>query len=263
MLSMKKISLLCPTRQRPEHALRLALSIVRTANKPQRVEILFYIDLDDCARDKYVNLFRTCEYDLRSLLCCNLFIGERIGVFRAWNELARNSQGDIIIMAADDQIYNDIGWDSRLDQEVQKYPDEIFCMWFNDGYWQEKLCTFPIVSRKWCLTLGYFVSGLFERLYDDLWIMDLGMRVGRLHYIPDILTEHLHWAYGKGEYDATYAEQLGEKGELKPVVKRDRDLFARTSHYREVDAKKLVAVMSEPVTLMPGLSVGGSPSIFL
>ncbi|MEP0872333.1 FkbM family methyltransferase [Trichocoleus desertorum AS-A10] len=260
---LKTISLLCPTRGRPDKALRLVLSVLKTAHHPERVEVLFYVDTDDSTKLDYVEQLKAHKTELNRLKQCFLMVNEPIGVSKAWNALATASQGDLLVMAADDQIYNDAGWDTRLDQETAKFPDEIFCMWFNEGHWGEKLCTFPIVSRKWCLTLGYFITGIFECLYDDLWIMDIAKRVGRLHYIPDVLTEHLHWGYGKAEIDSTYEfKQVDSQGNLKPAVRRDMDLFGRTAPYREADARRIAAVMHGPVTLQPGLSPIGRPTIF-
>lgn len=261
--SLKTISLLCPTRGRPDKALRLILSVLKTAHHPERVEVLFYVDTDDPTKLDYVSQLEAHKAELSRLKQCGLIVSEPIGVSKAWNALATASKGDLLVMAADDQIYNDAGWDTRLDQETTKFPDEIFCMWFNEGHWGEKLCTFPIVSRKWCLTLGYFITGIFECLYDDLWIMDIAKRVGRLHYIPDVLTEHLHWGYGKAEIDSTYEfKQVDSQGNLKPAVRRDMDLFGRTAPYREADARRIAAVMNGPVTLQPGLPPIGRPTIF-
>lgn len=240
----KTISLLCPTRERPDKALGLILSVLETAIYPERVEVLFYIDEDDRTRADYIKKFRSREQDLKRFRRCLFAIGDPVGISKAWNELASRCEGNLLVMAADDQTYNDSGWDTRLDEEVLRYPDDIFCMWFNDGHWQDKLCTFPIVSRKWYETLGYFTSGMFECLYDDLWIMEIAQKVGRLNYIPDILTEHFHWSYGKSEIDKTYERnQVNWGGELKPAVKRDMDMFKRTARYRELDARRIAAVM--------------------
>ncbi|MEB3826063.1 glycosyltransferase family 2 protein [Phormidium sp. CCY1219] len=258
------ISLLCPSWGRPEKALRLCLSALNTAAKPKRVEMLFYVDEDDPKQAEYLNLFKAHKREFDAFRRCGFIIGEAIGISKAWNELARRCDGNLLIMSADDQTYNDFGWDDRLDVETQAYPDEIFCMWFNEGHWGGQLCTFPIVSRKWCQTLGYFTTGLFECLYDDMWIWELAKRVGRLHYIPDILTEHLHWGYGKAAIDATYAKkQVTRDRQLKPAVYRDMDLYCRTIPYRETDARRLAAVMEGEVKLQPvDCMVPGKSSIF-
>lgn len=257
------ISLLAPTRGRPDQAIRLALSVLQTASQPKRVELLFYVDSNDAEQKNYIQAFQQHKAEFDRFLRCSLMIGEPIGISKAWNELAARSQGDLLIMAADDQTYNTSGWDDRLLTEIQRFEDEIFCAWFNDGHWGEKLCTFPIVSRRWCLTLGYFTTGLFECLYDDLWIMDLAQRLDRLHYIPHVLTEHLHWSYGKSEIDATYEwKQVNSEGQLKPPVRRDMNLFSRTAPYRETDAKRLMQVMSSQKLLKSGLGLMGKTSIF-
>ncbi len=255
-----RISVLCPTRGRPDMAVRMCESIISTAADADRVEVLLYVDEDDPALDQYLEQFRYRE-GREFVRSCVLANGEPIGIARAWNHLARMAQGDVLIMGGDDQTYDDAGWDSRLDEEVAKYPDQIYCMWFNDGHWKDKLCTFPIVSRKWVDTLGYFVPPFFERIYLDTWLMDLAQRVGRLHYVPDVLTEHHHVSYGKGIYDSTYAEQLGPDGSLKPAVRRDMDLFASTVAYRETDARRLAAVMNGAVVLREGLPVNGRSSL--
>lgn len=261
-LGQQKISLLCPTRQRPSQAWRLILSVLQTAQIPERVEVLFYLDADDPTRENYIQQFQNQALTLKTLGRCLFVVGEPIGISKAWNELAQQAQGDLLIMAADDQTYNTPGWDIRLDQEVQKYRDRIFCMWFNEGHWGAKLCTFPIVSRQWYSTLGYFTTGMFECLYDDLWITDIAKRVNRLHYIPDVLTEHFHWSYGKSTIDATYQrKQVDPQGQLKPAIKRDMNLFLRTGHYREADARKLAAVMEGKVELNNGLPLIQTPSI--
>lgn len=258
------ISLLCPTRGRAAQAMRLALSVVQTASQPERIELLFYVDSNDPEKVTYEKALQQHKSQLDRLRRCLVVVAEPIGISKAWNILAAVSQGSLLVMAADDQTYNTTGWDDRLLAEIQRFPDEIFCMWFNEGHWGENLCTFPIVSRKWCVTLGYFTTGLFECLYDDLWIMDLAQRLDRLHYIPDVLTEHLHWSYGKSEIDETYAwKQVNNEGQLKPAVRRDMNLFSRTASYREADALRLVQHMDNPPqALKSGLALMGETSIF-
>jgi hypothetical protein len=259
------ISLLCPTRGRPEKALKFCRSVLETARRPQRVEILLYLDADDPRRSQYLQLFRDRQSDFDRLWRCAFVIGEQMSISNAWNELAKRCRGNLLIMAADDQLYNDRGWDDRLDTETAKYPDEIFCMWFNEGHWQDRLCTFPIVSRKWCQTLGYFTTGLFECLYDDMWIWEIAKRVGRTHYIGDILTEHFHWSYGKGDIDETYARKQVDPNsrQLKPAVYRDMDLYCRTAPYRATDARRIAAVMQGEVRLQEvPLMVPGKATIF-
>ena len=46
-MSVEKISILCPTRGRPENVIRLIESIKETTTFIDQIELLFYVDNDD------------------------------------------------------------------------------------------------------------------------------------------------------------------------------------------------------------------------
>jgi glycosyl transferase/beta-hydroxylase protein BlmF len=231
------VSLLCPTRGRPAFAERLMESVARTAAQPKRVELLFYVDGDDPERAGYEAFAARLTQGPIALGRCTVFVGEPMSVSRSWNVLARQSVGDLLVMANDDQVYVDAGWDARLDAEVDAYPDGIFCMWFNDGINGGCHCAFPIVSRVWCETLGYFTPGIFEFLYNDTWVMDIAARVGRTHYIPDVLVEHRHFTAGKSEFDDTYRRH--RTGASDGRAARDGARYAQAAAQREQAAVAL------------------------
>ena len=105
-----------------------------------------------------------------------------------------NYLGDILIMGNDDQEYQTQYWDTTLEGEVNKYPDDIYCAWFEDKINGPKHCAFPIISRKWYDTVGYFAPGVFNFGYNDTWVYDIAKRVGRTHFIPDVVVEHKHFS---------------------------------------------------------------------
>jgi len=125
-----------------------------------------------------------------------------------------------------------------IDMETTRFPDEVYCMWFNDGINGPNLCAFPIVSRTWYETLGYFTPDLFEYFYVDTWIMDIAKRAGRLHYIPHILVEHMHFTQAKSVYDDTY-----KRNRPQGRLYRDRVLFENTAQIRQEEALKLLAII--------------------
>lgn len=237
----KTISLLCPTRGRPRGVAHLISSVYRTAAIPGRVEILFYIDSDDSCKNDYLVFFKRKKFRFNRLMRCEIFLGEPVSVSKSWNILACESKGDLLVMTNDDQRYIDYGWDVRLDNEIKKFPDEIFCMWFNDGAFGAEYCTFPIVSRRWFETLEYFTPGIFEFWCNDSWIMDIAERIGRLHYIPDILAEHLNYGFKKALFDKTY--QRHRPGGSDEVWLKDMALFEKTYPERKKAAKKLKTVI--------------------
>ena len=237
---MKTLSLLCPTRERPALAARYAQSVSNTALYPERCEVLFYVDNDDPKLENYIQIFDTVR-ESSSLARVGLITGPRKSVSISWNDLASQSEGDILIMGNDDVVFITKGWDVRLEQEAAKYEDDIYCLFFQDTeHNNPTFCAFPMVSRKWYETLGYFTPGVFNFQYCDTWISDLAERIKRKRKISDVTMEHRHWKTKKGQADATQEHDIA-RYTLKTdgLIYNRPDMVAR----RAEDAKKLQAVM--------------------
>ena len=97
---------------------------------------------------------------------------------------------------------------------------------------------FPIVSRKWFNTLGYFTPGCFEFTFNDGWITDLGSRINRLHYVKKVKVPHLHADIGLAQKDKTWQKHRINIG--SGVFKRDEIKFHSLKNQRIKDAKKLL-----------------------
>ena len=207
-----------------------------TAACPSRVEILLYIDTNDPNLRRYktniLQLERTFVSNTISLI-----VGPSIGVPRAANILFEKSTADVFLTSNDDQVFISPGWDTRLDDEIGHYPDNIFCLWFNDEWESEKFCTFPIVSRKWIETLGYLQFPFFEHYFADAWIWMLAKAIDRTHYIGDIIVEHRHWKTGKSPKDPTYEKHLTIEG--GSTNSRDRTVIDKFERYFLADVEAL------------------------
>jgi len=230
------ISLLCPTRGRPARFTEFVRSVAATAVQPGRIEILAYVDDDDPEKAAYIAAYKTLGTDPRiaALKGVDLHVGEPLNTPLINNILAESAKGDILMIANDDQVFRDTSWDRRIDEEAKRFPDGIFCMWFNDGRYGEKICTFPILGRRWIETLGYIEPPLFEHFNCDLWTWQIAQMIGRTHYIGDILVEHQHPDTGKMDADATTERNLAGG---RPD--RDRAMFVKFERYRILDAERL------------------------
>src|SRR5439155_9344434 len=106
----------------------------------------------------------------------SLLVGEPVGVPGAWNTLAAAATGDYLLMGNDDQLYVDYGWDDvldrRLDHLTARHPDEILCLYFDAGQYRDGGCDFPIISRAWYETLGYYSVQRFQQWQIEQWIFD-------------------------------------------------------------------------------------------
>lgn len=232
-------SMLCPTRSRADNVRKFVRSVHRTCVNPANVELFFYVDDDDPQVDRYVSMIEKIKLKYDDFKAIELVIGAPISVSKSWNVLAMKCRGDLLMMANDDQLYVDYGWDYHLDRYYGDSKDDIFAMFFEDGQYPPDGGDFPIVSRQWYETLGYFTPGIFEFWYNEAWIFDIANRLQRIVRIPKVLVDHLHYSDYKSVLDDTYKRHRlnFEK------VNRDTDLFKRTSADREAAAMKLQALM--------------------
>ena len=238
---MTTYSLLCPTRGRAKRAVEFAESAINTASQPERLELMFYIDNNDPELSSYHTGINALRTRVDKTIKIEITEGPQVGVPHATNILANKSHSDIIMYSSDDQVYVDGGWDYRLDEEVAKYPDNIYCVWFNDGWEAENFCTFPIVSSQWIETLGYFMFPFFEHFFIDSWIWLLAKSLDRAIYIPEILVEHRHWKIGKSEKDDTYERNATSLGDDRHA--RDRAIIDKFERYFYADVELLKSLM--------------------
>ncbi len=202
---------------------------------------MLYVDDDDPALGSYEKVISelSAHYSASSII---LTIGPSIGVPRAANVLFDSATADVFMTSNDDQVFIDSGWDDRLDLEIAKYPDGIYCMWFNDNWESENFCTFPVLSRRWIETLGYLQFPFFEHFFADAWIWMLAKALGRDHYISDLTVEHRHWKTGKSAKDATYEKHLTTEGDSRHA--RDRAVIDKFERYFIADVEALKNVMN-------------------
>lgn len=221
------ISILCPTRGRPEMVRRMMNSVRNTQSG--EVEILLYFDNDDQAR--YVSYPQA-----------DVIMSGEGTVGQHWNKMADVARGNILMMGNDDFIYHTPGWNNIVeDKIVENFPDDIYVAWTDDGSGKaDKRCAVPIVSRRWVDTLGYFCPPGFKFFYNDTWISELGTLVERKLYIPEVLVEHCHFSFDKMEADETTRRHRVDRS----IHAHDTKLFAYTEEDREIDAARLIVAIT-------------------
>jgi hypothetical protein len=237
---MKTIAILTPTRARPGKLDRFIDSVYSTAANPDRVFCYNYIDDDDPRHLAYEDYAKNQHDNSCNIVC------EAESVSLSWNTLAlyanETNDIDMFIMGNDDLVYRTPGWDTIVESESNKFPDDIYCMWMEDLINGEKHCAFPIVSKKWYTTLGYFTPGVFNFGYNDTWVFDIAKRVGRTHFIPNAVNEHMHFTTGKSTMDDTYERnRTQQRGNL---YEKDKIIFENTTDKRQKDADKLMEIIN-------------------
>lgn len=230
-----KISILCPSRGRPDIFQRMVNSAVNTGIG--HFEIFVYLDEDDPQRSAYP-----------LTLVDKVLTGSSQRLGKIWNQLAHSSTGDLLMMANDDLVFMTREWDRLIIESLDKEApsDDIFVAWVNDGHrhWTSR-CTFPIVSHRWFEILGYLAPECFHFLWHDTWVGDIGKKLDRTLPILDVLIEHRHFSFGKAKYDDTYRRHREGSNN---TAKRNKDklMFKQTDDERQRDAEKLRQHMEMP-----------------
>ena len=196
------ISLLLPTRGRPELAKRFMQSVAEQSIYPKDVEIILYMDGDD---------IESHGIDYPGLNVQRI-IGPRQTMGAYNSECLDQSNGEIIVLVNDDMVIRTHGWDERLRQLDASFEDKVYLAYGNDLFKKGNLCTFPILSRKTCQALKEPYHRAYRGAFIDYHLMDIFKRLqhaghNRIVYLEDVVFEHLHYRTGKAPIDATYTSR--------------------------------------------------------
>lgn len=179
-------------------------------------EVLAYVDNDDKYKHKYPDWVK---------------VGDPMPLAPAYQSLYELSSYDIIMMCADDIVFKTPGWDTKVKELMPK--DGIGLVSYDDLGRPRKEDGHPFIGRRFIETVGYLCYPKLKHSCIDNWYVDIAKSVNRYFY-SDIVIEHLHPKYKKGEWDDTYSMNskiikkedgiiyLGPEGksEIKKAVER-------------------------------------------
>ena len=198
----KRISLLLPTRGRPELVERFLQSLIVESAHPELLEVVLCVDDDDPESHGITS----------KQLALKLIIVPRqsMGAYNA--TCLEHATGEITIAVNDDIIIRTKRWDERVRALDARYPDGIYLGYPNDLFKGKKVCTFPILSRETCAALAEPYPKLYKGAFIDIHLMDIFRRLERrgyprLAYAQDVVFEHVHYRTDPNILDATYLER--------------------------------------------------------
>lgn len=217
------ISILVPSRGRPREHTRLLDSLFDLATHPRQVEVITRLDSDDDHNGYYWRHPQGVT-----------ITGDRVVLSALWNECFEAAKGDILMHCGDDIVFHTPGWDVEVRKAFDASEDKILLVHGDDmSPNTDALATHGFLHRRWVETVGYFVPPYFSSDWNDVWLTEVADMIGRRVKIP-IVTEHMHYAFEKSPYDATYRERE-ERGRRDGVV----ELYKEMLPERRADAKKL------------------------
>jgi len=183
------ISIITPTRGRPELAKRMYESALSTAKQPENLQILFYLNHDDEKLEHYKSLISEKNY----------YIGPDQSTCYSWNLMCEKTTNDIVMLVGDDVQILTNNWDQLIVEEFQKYNDKILMVVPKDGrnkeklgdevkLWEDKPLGSPhfALHKNWINTLGYFLPPFFWHWYVDAYTQKVARKLNRCLYLPTV-----------------------------------------------------------------------------
>jgi len=240
------ISILCPTRNRPEQLTRMAQSVADTVSGLGQVEILFYVDNDDQIS---VPAIEALEFGEK--VGINYKVGPRVVLTQAWNELLPIAKGDLFMQGNDDVIFRSPSWNVAFQGMFDASPDKI---WFahgsDEGMHFQNFGAHGVVHKKWVDAIGYFIPPYFESDFGDKWLNDVANAIKRRIYLP-VIIEHMHFMFNKAKKDSTTLERLA-----RHRVQNSDEVWNRTDVNRKNDINTLRKIINPSYRPDPVLSCG-------
>ena len=236
------ISLLIPTRDRPNNVRRTINSVKETASRPELVEMLFYVDSDD----------QTFPFEV---LGKNIRIvrGPRMWLSVLQNILYANSLGEIIMYTGDDVVYETRGWDEEVRNTINSERDKLVLVYGNDSATHgENIAIHGFLHRNWIEATGTWVAPGRGVPY-DLWHTDVARKIGRLRYLPDVKFSHVHYRQGEGlaEFDETYKYVSAATTSWVPIK-----TYKKVERERRIDRVLLTEIMEPKPKIEKGYLLG-------
>lgn len=236
-MEQETISIVLPTRRRPDKVREMLQSIEDTVHHKDRVEVCFYFDEDDDhTLEKCKEHFKDFTFKIKYMS------GPRIIMSDTWNKAYESlSTNSLIMLCADDFRFRSMFWDDIVYDAFSKYPDKIALVYGNDLIWTDgRLATHGFVHRKWIEVTGMWLPPYFVSDFCDTWIDNVARMVNRIHFIPGMVIEHLHFSVGKSQIDENTYDRLKRHQFNNPKQK-----WEQTLEERKEQAQKLLTYIKK------------------
>ncbi len=212
------ISIVCPSRGRPELAKKMIDSFLK--NPGCEVEILLYLNEDDPKLQEYKILIDSKHYS----------IGPDRSPGYSWNLLAEKAKYDIIFLMGDDAENITNNWGNIVIDNFNLHNDKIvmivpdICR--KTG---KELCPHFLLHKNWIKALGYFVPPHFSQWYVDTWTRDIAKALGRFFILKNFQVP----------IKIDVGDETDKRYKKTWLIERDKWLFNITSRWKESDIQTL------------------------
>ena len=176
------ISVLLPVRGRPIPMEQCLHTLISTATKPERIEVLIAFDDDDTDTIDYFVDVIAPYLDAKGVTYSAMQF-KRLGYIRLneyLNELANHSTGQWIFFWNDDAVMTTSAWD-----DVIREHNDQFTLLRAETNHEHPYAIFPILPRKWVEITG----NISPHQINDAWTSQIGWMLDIVTTIP-VMIEH-------------------------------------------------------------------------
>jgi len=184
----KDVLVIVPTRGRPDASIEFHKEFLA---KSMISDLMFAIDEDDA--DNYPRIDGVL-YE----------VNPRMGMNGTLNHAATKYADSYkyIVFMGDDHRIRTFGWDIVMTEKI----GSLGIAYGNDLIQGQALPTAVLMSSNIIKAIGYMAPPKQKHMYLDNFWLDLGTRLNAIHYLEDVIIEHLHFSVGKSDMDSSYQE---------------------------------------------------------
>ena len=190
-----------PTRNRKEKFLNVLQKYYDFALDKKNIEFLITLDEDDDSMNtdeikNKLGKFNNLKY----------VYGNSFNKIHAVNRDINIGDWDIILLASDDMIPNQLGYDEIIKNKMKEhFPDTDGVLWFNDGYQGNKLNTLCILGKKYFQRFNYIYHPDYKSTWCDNEFMDVANILKKQKYFDLVIIKHEHPDWGFGQRDEIHS----------------------------------------------------------
>lgn len=204
---MKPILIVLPSKGRPEKIEGFYETWRKTTNGLS--EVITFLDEDDPSLKKYKK-----HKDI------TLEIGSGRSFSDACNR-AFNTHPNYkyYFIVSDDHRIRSKNWEKRFTNIIEENGGK-GVSFGDDLMYGDKIASAALVSGNIFRALGFVTLPGLIHMYTDAFWTEVGRRLNKLFYFPDIIVEHLHFTVGKSPVDSIYLSV-----DNKIVYEHDKKVF--------------------------------------
>lgn len=183
-----KLLIKFPTRSRPDKFFSVLNKYYDLLDDLENTRFIVSCDVDDETMN--------CESSKQKLIKyqnLEFHFSNNKNKIEAVNANMNDDNYDIILLASDDMIPQENGYDTIIRQSFKKFfPDTDGVLWFNDGYQGTRLNTLCILGKKYYQRFGYIYNPTYVSLWCDTEFTDVSKILNKVKYIPHVIIKHEH-----------------------------------------------------------------------